>query len=128
MINDNDKKWFLKEAKWQQELLKGKYSSSDLFTNLEEGLVVVGIQTSYSGYGRDTIHILRVTDWEKRKMVKYEPFLSKRYDNGGRLWPTGISEDGKILNYSEKSSDGSIFSFTKKIEEDKLVVYKPDYY
>lgn len=123
-----NKEWFLKEANWQRELLKGKYSSSDLCVNLEEGVAVVGIQTSYSGVGYDTVYVFRVTDWKKKEVVKYEPVLDKRYENGGRLWPTGISEDGKILRYSEKLSSGTIFDRTIEIEKDKLVVYKPDYY
>mgnify|MGYP006865016088 CR=1 FL=1 len=108
-----DKKWFEVCAKERRTSLRSSNSSSDLYTNAKAGVAVIGIQTSGGGYGEDEIHVLSVTDWEKKE-VSLKTVLSRSF-RSGRMWPTGISEDGKSFTYTEKSDSGFRSEHTQTI-------------
>lgn len=78
---------------------RGQYgSSSDLYVNEDAGVAVIGIQTSGSGSGRDTIYVLK----KEGGLVEV---LDRRFKNG-RMFPTNILEDGTGFAYSIKDESG----------------------
>ncbi|MBU4069775.1 MAG: hypothetical protein KJ646_02225 [Nanoarchaeota archaeon] len=78
---------------------RGEYgSSSDLYVNEEAGVAVIGIQTSGSGYGHDTIYVLR----KEGGLVKV---LDENF-RSGRMFPTDILEDGTGFKYTIKDESG----------------------
>lgn len=78
---------------------RGEYgSSSDLYIDEKVGVAVIGVQTSQDGSGHDTIYLLR-------KSGELETVLDETF-RGGRMFPTGISEDGKRFFYTVKDESG----------------------
>ena len=87
---------------------RGQYgSSSDLYINEEAGVAVIGIQTSGSGSGRDSIHVLK-------KNGSIETILDRTF-RSGRMFPTGILEDGTGFTYTIKGEDGEFHKLTYKL-------------
>jgi len=85
-------------------------SSSDLFVNEKAQVAVIGIQTSESGSGWDTIYVLR-GPWNKQKLTQ----ALDRTFRSGRMFPTGISEDGKTFSYTIKDESGDFHKHEHKI-------------
>ena len=84
----------------RSELCKrGQYgSSSDLYVDEKAKVAVIGVQTSASGSGHDTIYLIK-------EGGEPEAVLNAHF-NRGRMWPTGISEDGKKFQYTVKNESG----------------------
>ena len=81
---------------------RGEYgSSSDLYINEKCGVAVIGVQTSGNGFGNDTIYLLR----ESAGLEKVLDCVFR----SGRMFPTGISEDGKKFSYSVRDDDSEDF-------------------
>lgn len=73
-------------------------SSSDLYVAKDADIAVIGIQTSGGGSGHDTIYVLEGEN--SLQTVHDKNFRS------GRMFPTSISDDGKIFTYVIKGEDG----------------------
>ena len=104
---------FEQDAKYVRDDLRkrGGGSYSDLYTNKKVGIAVIGIQTEYGGQGHDTVYILR-------KNKQLEEILDK-YFNSGRMFPTGISDDGKKVFYTIKDDSGEFHELEYSIEDRK---------
>jgi len=78
---------------------RGTYgSSSDLYINEKQKIAIIGVQTSQGGSGHDTIYLLRAGG-------ELEEILDRTF-RSGRMFPTGISEDGKKAFYTIKDESG----------------------
>jgi hypothetical protein len=88
---------------------RGAYGScSDLYVNKEYGVAVIGIQTSYGGQGHDTVYVLR-------KNNQLEEILDEHFEKG-RMFPTGISKDGKKIFYTIKDESGDFHKSEYSLE------------
>ena len=104
---------FKKNAEETCRELKSWYiaARSYLYVNEKQEIAVIGIQAPYEERGgergHDSIYILRSGG-------KLEKIVSEKFCHG-RLWPTGISEDGTKVNYTRKSEEGNFQDLTKEI-------------
>lgn len=106
----NKEKNFRKFAEETRSRLRerGMYgSSSDLYINEEQKVAVIGVQTSQGGSGHDTIYLLRGNGLEE---------ILDRTFRSGRMFPTGISEDGKRILYTVKDESGEFHEKEYDIE------------
>lgn len=83
----------------KQKVKQFRYEGStcDEFSNYEAGIVVIGVQHSANGLGHDSIYLVTKEGLEE--------ILSKTF-RSGRMFPTGISEDGKTIYYTVKDESG----------------------
>lgn len=81
-------------------------SSSDLYIAKDADIAVIGIQTSDGGSGHDTIYILKGKSSPRT-------VLDKNFRRG-RMFPTGISDDGKTFAYVIKDEDGNRSEYTDR--------------
>jgi glucose/arabinose dehydrogenase len=110
----SDKQKFSELAEEQRSSLRkrGQYgSSSDLYVAKNACVAVIGIQTSESGSGWDTIYVVK----GKGDDVDVKTALDETFD-GGRMFPTGISNDGKKFFYTVKDEDGEFHKHEKEIK------------
>jgi len=110
----SDKQKFSELAEEQRSSLRkrGQYgSSSDLYIAKNACVAVIGIQTSESGSGWDTIYVVK----GKGDNVELKQVLDETFD-GGRMFPSGISNDGKKFFYTVKDEDGKFHEHEKEIK------------
>lgn len=87
---------------------RGQYgSSSDLHIDEKAEIAIIGIQTSGSGSGHDSIYVLK-------RDGGLENVLDKNF-RSGRMWPTGILEDGTGFKYTIKDEGGNFNDHIYKI-------------
>ena len=81
-------------------------SSSDLYIAKNADIAVIGIQTSEGGSGHDSIYVLKGESSPRT-------VLDKNF-RSGRMFPTGISDDGKSFTYVIKGEDGCRSEHTRE--------------
>ncbi|MBU4069677.1 MAG: hypothetical protein KJ646_01735, partial [Nanoarchaeota archaeon] len=94
---------------------RGQYgSSSDLYIDEKAEIAIIGIQTSESGSGHDTIYVLKNNG-------NLDNVLDKTFKSG-RMWPTGILEDGSGFKYTIKFGDGEIHNRVYDFQKDTFYI------
>lgn len=99
-------KTFQDYAQEVRKALRGSGSSSDLYIAKDADVAVIGIQTSGGGSGHDTIYVLK---GETSPRI----VLDKSFRRG-RMFPKGISDDGRSFTYTIKGEDGQFSEYSCK--------------
>lgn len=107
--------WFKAYAEKIRSNLRGSRTSTDLLVNEEKGVAVIGTQYSGGGRGDDSIYVLKVKDWAKQETSLVE-VLNRKFESG-RMFPTGISADGRSFTYRIKSDWGIISNESFSIDQ-----------
>jgi len=110
----SDKQKFSELAEGQRSSLRkrGQHgSSSDLYIAENACVAVIGIQTSESGSGWDTIYVVK----SKGDKVNVTTAIDKNF-RSGRMFPTGISKDGKKFFYTIKDESGTFHKLEQEIK------------
>ena len=97
---------FQEHAEKVREELRSSRSSTDLYVAKDADIAVIGIQNSSGGSGHDTIYVLNGKN-SPRKVLD-ETFIR------GRMFPKGISDNGKTFTYVIKSERGHFSEDTKE--------------
>jgi hypothetical protein len=111
-LSDKSKFRELAEKERSDLRKRGQYgSSSDLYIAENARVAVIGIQTSESGSGWDTIYVVK----GKGDKVDVKTAIDRTFSSG-RMFPTGISKDGKKFFYTIKDESGTYHKCEQEIK------------